>query len=396
MNENLISKIKKFPDTPGVYTMRDKNRRPLYIGKASSLKRRVLSYFQRPQETRIEQMLSQVKNIETKKTDSVIEALFLENDLIKKYKPKYNVKLKDDKTFLGIFITKEDWPRIMPARITQKLPPGEFYGPFPSAGQVREALQIIRKIFPFRVSCQPLSGKACFEYHLGMCPGVCAGKIKMRDYQKTIHQIKLFLRGKKKNIIKEIEREMKLTAKNMDFEKAAKLRDQIFTLRHIQDVALIQEEDLRHPEDIPNRIEAYDVSNISGAFAVGSMVVFSEGLIDKSQYRKFKVGTVQGTNDIAALKEVLSRRLNHREWLYPDLILIDGGRGQVNGAREILRARRLNIPIVGIAKGPDRDKNEIIGGGNLSVDKKLLVRCRDEAHRFAVQYYRLRHRKSVK
>lgn len=400
MATDLTSKIKKFPDSPGVYIMRDARRRPIYIGKASSLKRRVLSYFQRPQETRLEQMLTQVHSIDVKKSDSVIEALFLENGLIKKYRPKYNVKLKDDKTFLGIFITKEDWPRVFPARITQKLPKGEFYGPFPSANQVREALQIIRKIFPFRVSCQPLSGKACFEYHLGQCPGVCAGKVEIKDYQKTIHQIKLFLRGKKKSVIKEIEKDMKTAAKNMDFEKAAKLRDKIFALRHIQDVALIQEEDLHHPEDIPSRIEAYDVSNISGAFAVGSMVVFTEGLVDKSQYRKFKIQISEawkkGADDIAALKEILSRRLNHTEWPYPDLILIDGGKGQVNGANEILKARRLNVPVIGIAKGPDRDKDELIGVENLSFDKKLLLRVRDEAHRFAIEYYRLRHRKGIR
>ncbi len=406
MENKLISKVKKIPDTSGVYIMRDKNHRPLYIGKASSLKRRVLSYFQRPQETRLEQMLAQVQNIETKKTDSVIEAMFLENDLIKKYKPKYNVKLKDDKTFLGIFITDEEWPRVLPARITQKLPKGEFYGPFPSAGQVREALQIIRKIFPFRVSCTPLSGKACFEYHLGQCPGVCAGKVEKKEYQKVIRQIKLFLHGKKKTVISDLEKEMKIAAKNMDYEKAAKLRDKIFALKHIQDVALIAEENLQYPHDIPARIEAYDVSNISGAFAVGSMVVFTEGLVDKSQFRKFKI-SAQGrsssgrqitgaTDDVASLKEVLSRRLNHTEWLYPDLILVDGGKGQVNGAKEILKARRLQIPIVGIAKGSERDKDELIGAENLSIDKKLLVRVRDEAHRFAIEYYRLRHRKSYR
>jgi excinuclease ABC subunit C len=376
--------------------MRDSRRRPLYIGKASSLKRRVLSYFQRPQETRIEQMLAQVQNIEAKKTDSVIEALFLENDLIKKYKPKYNVKLKDDKTFLGIFITDEEWPRVMPARITQKLPKGEFYGPFPSAGQVREALQIIRKIFPFRVTCTPMSGKACFEYHLGQCPGVCAGKVEKKEYQKTVRQIRLFLHGKKKSVISDLEKDMKIAAKNTDFEKAAKLRDKIFALKHIQDVALITEENMLYPQDIPTRIEAYDVSNIAGAFAVGSMVVFAEGLIDKSQYRKFKIKSFKGSDDIRALKEIIDRRLNHTEWSYPDLILIDGGRGQVNGAKDVIKSRRLNIPIVGVAKGPNRDKDEIIGAENLSFDKKLLLRVRDEAHRFAIKYYRLRHRKGLK
>jgi len=168
--------------------------------------------------------------------------------LIKKYQPKYNVKLKDDKTFLGIFISKEEWPRVMPARITQKLPEGEFYGPFTSTGQVREALQIIRKIFPFRVSCLPLSGRGCFEYNLGMCPGVCAGKVELKDYQRTIRQIKLFMHGKKKDVIRDLQIQMRQKAKGQEFEKAAKIRDQISALKHIHDVALITEENLEHPE----------------------------------------------------------------------------------------------------------------------------------------------------
>ena len=200
-NLKLIEKIKKLPDTPGVYLMRDSRRTILYIGKATSLRHRVLSYFQRPQEARIEIMLGQVENIEIQRTDSVIEALLLESNLIKRYEPKYNVKLKDGKSYLGIYITKEDWPRVMPARATQKLPAGEFYGPFPSSKEVGDALQIIRKLFPFRVSCQPESGKACFEYHLGMCPGVCAGKITKQEYQETVKQKKLFMKGKKKEAI---------------------------------------------------------------------------------------------------------------------------------------------------------------------------------------------------
>lgn len=393
--DKIINKIMKFSDTPGVYFMRDSRRKILYIGKASSLKRRVLSYFQRPQEDRIEKMLGQVRSIETLKTDSVIEALLKENELIKKYQPKYNVKLKDDKTFLGIFITKEDWPKVMPARITEKLPKGEFYGPFPETSAVRDALQVIRKIFPFRYSCEPNSGKACFEYHMGLCPGVCVGKLTKEEYQSTIRQIKLFLKGKKKQVIKNIEKEMKTAAKNLEFEKAAKLRDRIFSLKHIQDVALIQAEDMQVQDDIPKRIEAYDISNIGGQFAVGSMVVFTEGLIDKNQYRKFKIKTVKGANDIAMLKEVLSRRLNN-DWQKPDLIIIDGGRGQVNGVKDVLSNNKIDIPVIGIAKCPKRDKDEIIKDKELNIDKKLLLRIRDEAHRFAISYYRLRHRKSLK
>ncbi|AKM81989.1 TPA: excinuclease ABC subunit UvrC [Candidatus Berkelbacteria bacterium] len=391
----LIEKIKKFPDEPGVYLMRSADRTILYIGKASSLKRRVISYFQRPQETRIEKMLSQVSVIETRQTESVIEALLLENELIKKYQPKYNIKLKDDKTYLGIFVTKEDWPRVMPARITEKLPDGEFYGPFPSATDVREALQIIRKIFPFRYSCEPNSGKACFEYHMGLCPGVCVGKVEQKEYQKTINKIRLFLKGKKKQIIADLEKEMKISAKKMEFERAAKKRDQIFALKHIQDVALVTAENLEE-KPAPKRIEAYDISNISGEFAVGSMVVFSEGLIDKNQYRKFKIKSVRGANDVAMLKEVLNRRLNHEEWPLPELILVDGGRSQVNAFLEVLLERKINIPVVGIAKGKDRKGTELIGAKNLNFDKMYLLRLRDEAHRFAISYYRTLHRKSMK
>lgn len=392
----LIEKIKKFPDTPGVYLMRDARRAILYIGKATSLHHRVVSYFQRPQETRIEKMLSQIDDIQIQRTDSVIEALLLESNLIKKYEPKYNVKLKDGKTYLGILVTREDWPRVLPARLIQKLPPGEFYGPFPSSKEVGDALQIIRKLFPFRVSCQPESGKACFEYHLGMCPGVCAGKVSQKEYAETIKQIRMFLKGHKKQAIKSLEKEMRTKSKNMEFEKAARLRDQIFGLKHIQDVAMIRDEDIEGLKPLPTRIEAYDVSNISGAFAVGSMVVFTEGLIDKNQYRKFKIKTVQGADDVASIKEILSRRFNHQEWLLPNLILIDGGKPQVNSVKQILSEKKLNIPVVGLVKGPKRDRNDIISDENIEVDKKLLIRIRDEAHRFVLEYYRLRHRKSLK
>ncbi len=391
----LIDKIKKFPETPGIYVMRGSRQEVLYIGKATSLKHRVLSYFQRPQETRIEMLLTNVVNIEIQRTDSVVEALLLENNLIKKYEPKYNVKLKDGKTYLGIFVTKEDWPKVMPARLTQKLPEGEFFGPFPSSKEVGDALQILRKLFPFRVSCIPESGKACFEYHMGMCPGVCFGKVKKEDYQATIKQLKLFLGGKKKEVIKLLEKEMKQKSQNLEFERAAKLRDQIFALKHIQDVAMIRDEALDGLKPLPKRIEAYDISNISGEFKVASMVVFTDGVVDKSQYRKFKIKTVAGADDVASLREVLTRRLNHKEWIYPEIILVDGGRGQVNAFMEILLKNKIDIPVVGIAKGPKRDRNDIINDSKIDLDKKLLIKIRDEAHRFAIEFCRAQHKKSL-
>lgn len=232
-NVKLIEKIKKFPDTPGVYLMRDSHRSILHIGKATSLRHHILSYFQKPPDAKIKKMLDQIQAIEIKQTDSVIESFLLESNLIKKYKPKYNTKLENSKISLGILVTKEDWPRVLPARPTKKLPIGEFYGPFPSKDEVGEVLQTLRKIFPFRVSCQPLSGKACFEYHLGMCPGVCAGKLTKKEYQKTIQSIKMFLHGRKKQVIKSLSQEMRQQSKDLNFEKAAKIRDQIFALKHI-------------------------------------------------------------------------------------------------------------------------------------------------------------------
>lgn len=232
----LINKIKRFPEAPGVYIMRDSHRAILYIGKATSLRHHILSYFQQPPDTSIKKILSQLNIIDIRKTDSVIEAFLLESKLIKKYEPKYNVKLRNSKTYLGILVTKEDWPRVLPARphrLAKHGGRGEFYGPFTSKEEVGEILQALRKIFPFRVSCQPLSGKACLEYHLGMCPGVCAGKLTKKEYQKTIQSIKMFLSGRKKEVIKSLTKEMRQKSKNLDFEKAAKIRDQIFALKHL-------------------------------------------------------------------------------------------------------------------------------------------------------------------
>jgi len=229
-----------------------------------------------------------------------------------------------------------------------------------------------------------------------MCPGVCCGKIGQSEYQETIKQIKLFLQGRKKSVITLLKKEMQKRAKNQEFEKAARIRDQIFALSHIQDVSLIRDEDLDGLKSVPARIEAYDISNISGAFSVGSMVVFTEGVIDKNEYRKFKIKTVNGADDVAALKEVLTRRLKHKNWPLPEIILVDGGRGQVNALTEILAEQKLDIPVVGLAKGPKRDRNDFINDKKIDIDKKMMIHLRDEAHRFAISYYRTLHQKKLK
>lgn len=396
----MASLYKNIPETPGVYLMKGSKGRFLYIGKAANLRRRVSSYFAKANDARIEKLLSEVKKIDYKKTDSILEALILEAELIKKYQPRFNIKEKDDKSFLYIEITDEEFPRILLVRGKESVGKAS-YGPFVLASSVREALRILRKIFTWNSHPAKEVGKAkrpCFNFEVGLCPGTCVGAVSPRDYLKTIRNLKLFFKGKKKKLVVGLEREMKTASRNLEFEKAEKLRRQLFALKHIRDTALISDE----KSQISNlktqklfRIEGYDISNISGTSAVGSMVVFSSGGAsggiglepNKSEYRKFKVRTVRRPDDVGMLREILRRRFKN-DWPLPYLILIDGGKGQVNVVKDVLAEAGLKIPVVGIAKGPKRKKNEFIGKIPKWVDEKMLIRVRDEAHRFALSYHR--------
>ncbi len=401
MPRNLYQKL---PQTPGVYIMKNAKGKILYIGKAANLKRRVSSYFQKVHDYRIEKLVKQVRKIDYKKTDTSLEALILESEFIKKHQPPFNVLEKDDKSFLYAEITREKFPRVLSVRGKDKNVHGEYYGPFTSGSALREGLKIIRRIFPYSThrSDQKLS-KPCFDYQIGLCPGICVGRVSEREYQRTIENIRFFFTGKKRQILKSLEKEMRQESKNLEFEKAEKIRRQIFALKHIQDIAFISENDvIDHKSLVANhRIEGYDISNISGTFAVGSMVVFKNNKPDRTQYRKFKIYTVKGPDDTGMIKEVFARRVKHQEWPLPDLILIDGGSGQVNAVKSVLHGAGLKIPIVGIAKGPKRKKNDLIyaklsgSGRKITVDKKTLIQIRDEAHRFAVEYHKKIRRKRM-
>ena len=434
-----------FPDSPGIYIMKDLKGRILYIGKAANLRRRVSSYFLRPPARnaspsnaggggyKTEKLVREIKKIDYEKTDTAIEALILESKLIKKHEPPYNVREKDDKSFLFVEITKEKFPRVLLSRgknIGVEKAMAQF-GPFTSASSIREALRIIRRVFPysvhasnklfvdsdsFVVSDRP-TRKACFDYELGLCPGTCIGAITRVEYLKNIKNITFFFEGKKRQIIKSLEREMRAASKALEFEKAEKVRRQIFSLKHIQDVALIKDEKFQITNSKLQtrfRIEGYDVSNISGDSATGAMVVFTNGKSDKNEYRKFKIQTLKTPDparkglsplamaggDVGMLKEVLRRRFSRNRqkegWPLPNLILIDGGAGQVNAAKEILGEAGLSIPIIGIAKGAKRKNNRFIGKIPIGVDERTLIRVRNEAHRFAVAYHKkLRARKSL-
>lgn len=374
--------------------MKDRRGRVLYVGKAGNLRRRVSSYFIRPHDFRIQKMVSEIARVDYKKTDTAVEALILEAELIKKLSPPWNVREKDDKSFLYVEITKEKFPRVLLVRGRQaknsKLKAkSSFYGPFTSASDIRAALRIVRRIFPW--STHPETNKSkrpCFEYEIGLCPGTCAGLADRKEYLRNIRNVKLFFAGKKGIILRSLQREMKAAAKNLEFERAGKLKRQISALQHIQDVALIGEQSHTPLEQhIDRRIEGYDISNISGASAVGAMVVFRGGKPDKDEYRRFKIRTVTGADDVGMLSEVIRRRLKN-PWPLPDLILVDGGRAQVNAAKKALDEAELKIPVIGIAKGPERKRTDIIGLLPPWISQKTLIQVRDEAHRFAIGYHK--------
>jgi len=397
-----MAKLKKIiaglPKTPGVYKFYDSRNRLVYIGKATSLRDRVRSYFNGVHDIKTQKLVSEIKNIKFEKTDTVLEALILESNLIKKNQPKYNVREKDDKSFAYFLITKnEEFPRLLIVRKTDlaKYPCKKIYGPYLSKRQMEIALKIIRRIFPFH-SRKQKTEQGCLDYQLGRCPGPYAGVISKKDYRKNIRGVEMILSGRKKSLVKKMEKEMKEHSQKHEFEKAAELRNKIFALQHIQDVALISNDTIQLAPTNPDqvfRIEGYDISNVGGDFAVGSMVVFADKKPDKSQYRKFKIKTVPGINDVGMIREVLTRRFKN-DWPLPKIILIDGGKGHLNAAENVVKDFELDIPVVALAKGPTRKKLDLHYTKTahqyfeIISDIVLLERIRNEAHRFAIAYHR--------
>lgn len=379
--------------------MKDKTGEIIYVGKATSLKERVRSYFGGGLLLKTEVQMQNVVEIDYIESDSPLEALILETSLIKRYTPKFNIREKDDKSSAYVHFTKETYPRIHILRATdlqiirEKNP--ILYGPFSSTRAIYEALEVIRKVVPFR-TCVKMPKKKCLYGYLGLCEAPCENMISEIDYRQRIRNVRDFFEGKKARVLKNLEREMTTASKNLEFEKAKTIRDRLFSLEHLKRIFILHQ-DIK--TIIFNRIEGYDISNISGLYATGSMVVFIDGMSEKSEYRKFKIQAKPGAGDVAMLKEMLERRFKRvgdGGWPLPDLILIDGGRGQVNVAVEVLKKANLDIPVVGLAKGPDRKKDELITSRTMPRQEILLLKeVRDEAHRFAKGYYEKLHRKSM-
>ena len=403
MNKDLADKIKSLPLTSGVYLMKDAEGKIIYVGKAVSLRKRVQSYFRTKQTmSKTDQLVLEIRDIDTVHTNSEAEALILEASLVKQHMPKYNFDLRDDKSYPYIEITGEKFPRIDFVRPRVKNKTSHYYGPYVDAKLIREAMTIIRKIFHFR-TCDPFPKKECLDYHIGLCEAPCIDKISRKDYLRNIRSVRLILEGKKDELYRNLRNEMEMVSRENKFEQAAKIRDQLRAIGALYsgsaDVNYYKEaEQLQRALNLPRmpqRIEGFDISNIMGQQSVGSMVSFLAGKPDKSQYRRFRIKEVAGIDDFKMIAEVVRRRYSRlkREGLsFPDLIMIDGGKGQLSAACEELHKLEVNIPIISLAKReeeiflPGKRNPVVLSHGSLGL--KLLQRLRDEAHRFALAYHR--------
>lgn len=412
---------------PGVYWFLSNEGEVLYVGKAKKLRNRVHSYTQVGRLAgRLQQLVTTAQKLKFQVLESELEALLVEAELIRTHQPKFNILLKDDKTPLYIQITDDDFPRVITLRkkeVVKNNPKGTILGPFPSAFKTKEVLKIVRQIFKW---CQnPSGGRACFYRHLDLCSGACINEISKQDYQTHLKNLALFLKGKKKQVVLNLEKEMLKEARQENFEKAQVYKDQIDLIREVTarplspDLVLPQlqltknleglvllrkilQDHLGIPKTWPlERIEGYDVSNIQGTNPTVSMVTFIEAQPDVSEYKLFNIKTLQTPNDFAMLKEALTRRQNHPEWGRPNLVMIDGGRGQV---RSVLEIWDWQLPVIGLEKNPDRLVLPI------RVEKKpnqkpkiewkilklkpnhpslnLLQQVRDESHRFAQKQHK--------
>ena len=402
MNSQYLRK-KKLPDSPGVYFFK-KEREILYIGRATSLRDRVRSYFSSSTLLRasrgqlIVDMVDKSKTIGFEKTDSVLEAIILEANLIKKYQPKYNTDEKDDKSFNYVVITEDDFPQIFTVRgrniglKADSLKLKAIFGPFPNSGALYEALKFIRRIFPYRdKKCGALSRKLCFNRHIGLCPGTCTGEITKVDYAKTVKYIIQIFEGKKQSVTKSLEKEMLHYAKTEKFEKASEVKRKLFALKHIRDVYFIKKEyDINTRMDANDtnggkiKIESYDVAHMGGKNTIGAMVVMEDGEFIKKDYRTFNIRQAKAGDDIGALSELLDRRFKHSEWRFPDIVVIDGGQVQLNTAIKIIKNYRDEIKVISVVKNIRHKAMGILGDGNDIKEKAEIFRINAETHRFVI------------
>ena len=409
MTKESLKKL-SIPDSPGVYFFLGARKKILYIGKATSLQSRVSSYFSsdisEKRSELIEKMVEEAKSIEFTETDSVLEALILETNLIRTHKPYYNSRSKDDKSYNHLVITDEEFPRVLVVRgkdLVEKMNDTKLlyeFGPFTSGQLFKEALKIVRRLFKFYDTAVPVGaeksklakGKIDFNRQIGLYPN----KQTKEEYLQTIRHIKLFFQGKKKLLLKELNADMMRAAKAEKFELANQIKKRIFALNHIQDVALIKNESKVYRDEKRIRIEAYDIAHFDSKDMVGVMTVFDNGEISKSDYRKFKVRNFDKANDPGALAEILERRLTHDEWPLPQLIVADGSTAQKNALEKVLKQANLVIPVVGVVKDEKHKPIRLIGQKDMIEKFKLeILMVNAESHRFAISFHRKKSRQSL-
>lgn len=405
-------KIEKLPDLPGVYIFKNSSGEMIYIGKAKSISKRVRDHLTlRTKSLKEESIVSEIADIEYIVTGSESEALLLESYLIKEKQPRYNINYRDDKTYPWVKISlSQDFPRIYITR--RKKEDGSLYlGPYPEVGTVRNALKLLREIFPY-ASCRNFPKSPCLYYHLNLCPAPCVGAINRMEYRKNVLGIIKALLGDIQGLIQSLTEEMDKYVKNADFENAAVIRDKIKVLGtvsslFVKDMSLNVLENIKEKLKLPHLpriIDAVDISNISGTSAVGSVIRFKDLKPAKDFYRRFKLKKQNYINDYNMMAEVVLRRftdiIENKEEL-PALLLVDGGKGHLNVVDKVLKERlSLDIPIVAYAKGRDviysKYRKSEIRFSESSSEKYFLERIRNEAHRFAIGYHKILRRKKVK
>jgi excinuclease ABC subunit C len=452
----LRKKLNELPKTPGVYFHKSASGEIIYVGKAAVLRNRVRQYFQasRGRDPKTEALVAEINDTEWMEVESELEALFLEAEMIRRYMPRYNILLRDDKAMSYIRIDYDsDYPTVGTTR--RPLDDGaRYFGPYFSVGSVRQALKLLRRIFPFATR-KPTQKRATLHYHLGLDPGLEEGKTTLEDYRTNLRKLMRVIEGKKAGVIREVEKDMKQASKTQNFELAAKLRNQLYALQSLgkqvifsdkefldisKDQALVQLQTLLSLSEPPRRIEGYDISHMSGTNVVASMVVFTNGVSNKGEYRKFKMNRQQN-DDYASMRETILRRFsekNRKAWGMPSLLLIDGGAGQLTSVISSLQELSIVVPVVSVAKREEellvhRTQSQVkvdaiealirspIAGVDVRVTDdvyiinlhagqfnagahsknlgsgttlspytdlvKLIQRIRDESHRFAVSYH---------
>ena len=414
-NLEMISPLRKkaglLPETPGVYLFKGNRGEILYIGKARDLRKRVGSYFQeRPQAPKISVLLGKIHDLEIVETQTEVDALLLEAQLVRRHEPRYNTQLKDDKSFPFLKLTGDRFPRLLVVRNPGKDRKSVYYGPYTDAKLLREACRIINSLFPIR-KCRTLPKRACLYYHIGQCVAPCIKPEVKTDYDWLIREIKGFLKGGRKSLIDYLSERMKKAASEYRFEDAQFFKDQIDALGWFRRKRF----DLKRPEGgiglrgtmelkqalslerLPEKIVCFDVSNIQGQEAVASKVCFYRELANPMEYRRYKIRSVSGIDDYAMIREALRRMLvgvrEGREAALPDLIMIDGGLGHLNAAKKVLESEHCTEPgLISIAKrfelvfSPKLTSPVVFPPGSSAL--RLLQKIRDEAHRFAIQYHR--------